>query len=179
MDAIVKHWLYLLEVNCFCKKDFLFLLLEVRQKFIADVHLGKLAKVLRLLGFDTTYENSLTNSELIRIALMENRLLLSRNSGLGKKELLKFCYIKDKNPDQQLKQVVHEFQLKDKVQPFTRCIVCNGILEAISKESISNQVQKNTLLYFNDSWQCNSCTRVYWKGSHYDRMLKMVKRILN
>ena len=99
------------------------------EKFIADVHLGKLARYLRLLGFDTWYKNSSETSELITIAKEEQRILLSKNILFAKGKTVRFCIIQSETAITQLKQVVNEFSLKDHVIPFSRCMICNGVLE--------------------------------------------------
>ncbi|HTM91403.1 MAG TPA: Mut7-C RNAse domain-containing protein [Flavisolibacter sp.] len=148
-------------------------------KFIADVHLGKLARLLRMLGFDTVYKNDFTLNELVKISDEENRILLSRNASLLKIHADKCFIVSDEDPPVQLKQVIQHFGLKDQSQPFSRCIVCNGILESVSKESIAYLLQKNTASYFNEFWQCKDCGRIYWKGSHYERMLKTIRSVIS
>jgi uncharacterized protein with PIN domain len=150
----------------------------MKVKFIADVHLGKLARLLRMLGFDTAYKNDFTLDELVKISDEENRILLSRNASLSKTHPDKFFIVSDEDPLVQLKQVIQHFSLNDRFQPFSRCIVCNGILESVSKENIVYLLQKNTASYFNEFWQCKDCGRIYWKGSHYERMLKTIENIL-
>jgi uncharacterized protein with PIN domain len=147
-------------------------------KFIADVHLGKLARSLRMLGFDTVYKNDFTLKELLRISNEENRILLSGNASLLKTHPDKSFIVSDEDPLVQLKQVIQHFDLKDRFQPFSRCMICNGTLESVSKESIAYALQKNTSSYFTEFWQCKDCSRIYWKGSHYERMLKTIENIL-
>lgn len=144
-------------------------------KFICDVHLGKLARLLRLLGFDTAYENSFTKNELINISCVEERIVLSRDGSLNKNSLIKAFVIESEAPMLQLKQVVDAFGLKKGIHPFSRCLVCNGELQIVSKEVISPLLQANTSKYFNEFWQCINCRRIYWKGSHYERMLKTIE----
>lgn len=144
-------------------------------KFIADVHLGRLAKWLRMLGFDTAYKNSFTTDELTRIAREENRTLLSRNSALAKKDSFTSFIITEEEPELQLQQVLEHFHLKEQVHPFTRCMVCNGLLEKVDKQAILPLLQQNTRAYFDAFWQCRNCRRIYWKGSHYERMMKMME----
>ena len=146
------------------------------EKFIADVHLGKLARLLRLLGFDTFYENNVTINDLLRLSADQDRIILSRNKLFSKKSNKSFLVI-DENPSIQLKQLYDHFHLKDQIHPFSRCIVCNGTLEAVSKEDISVLLEKNTSQYFNEFWQCKHCKRIYWKGTHYENMLKKIQNI--
>jgi len=146
------------------------------EKFIADVHLGKLARLLRLLGFDTFYENNVTINDLLRLSTDQDRIILSRNKLFSKKSNKSFL-VTDENPSIQLKQLYDHFHLKDQIHPFSRCIVCNGTLEAVTKEKISVLLEKNTSQYFNEFWQCKHCKRIYWKGTHYENMLKKIQNI--
>jgi uncharacterized protein with PIN domain len=149
------------------------------QKFIADVHLGKLARLLRLLGFDSTYRNDHSPNELLQLGQEENRMLLSRNSSFEKNMGVNSLTIKSEYPLQQLRQVIDHFNLRNQFHPFSRCIVCNGILEPVAKESILPLLEKNTAQYFNEFWRCNQCEKIYWKGSHYERMLKTITDIIS
>ncbi|MBD0331104.1 MAG: Mut7-C RNAse domain-containing protein [Chitinophagaceae bacterium] len=147
-------------------------------KFIADVHLGRLARLLRMFGFDTAYKNTFTNSELASIAIEEERILLSRNAAFSKILQIKFIRIYHEEPQQQLKQVIDHFQLKNFFQPFTRCVVCNGTLIAVAKEKVLDKININAIRYFDEFWQCNTCDRIYWKGSHYDRMMDVIEELI-
>lgn len=147
-------------------------------KFVCDVHLGKLAKALRMLGFDTVYQNNFTNTDLERIAVEENRILLSRNTAFSKNKNLRLFIITSENPSIQIKAVIEHFELKNKIDPFTLCIVCNEPLQKVSKEDIISQIPANTKKYFEEFRQCANCQRIYWKGSHYERMLKEISFIL-
>jgi uncharacterized protein len=149
----------------------------IEYRFIADVHLGKLARLLRLLGFDTAYKNNLTKEELVTISSEEKRTLLSRDSSIAKVGLQQYLIVTTEDPLQQLKQVVKDLRLTNHFQPFSRCIACNGNLEMVPKESILPLLGKNTKEYYHEFWQCNNCKRIYWKGSHYERMLKTIERI--
>ncbi len=153
--------------------------MDEKIKFIADVHLGKLARLLRSLGFDTAYQNSFSNKELITISREQDRVLLSRNSSLTKNDQVKAFILTSEDPLTQLKQVISQFQLNDQLHPFTVCTVCNGALEKVPKENIVHLLEPNTMRYFNEFWQCNHCKRIYWKGSHYERMLKTIERIVS
>lgn len=148
-------------------------------KFIADVHLGKLAKSLRLLGFDTAYKNDYSNSELLQLSQQENRVFLSRNIAAQNWVSISCFVVTSEDPFEQLKQVIDHFNLQNQFRPFTRCIVCNGLLEAVAKENVLPWLEKNTAQYLNEFWQCNCCKRVYWKGSHYERLLKTIERLVN
>jgi uncharacterized protein with PIN domain len=146
-------------------------------KFIADVHLGKLARLLRMVGFDTVYRNDFSLDALRRISDEENRILLSRNTLLLKTHPGKCFIVSDENPLVQLKQVVQHFGLKNRVQPFSRCIACNGVLGSKAKERTAHLLKKNTAAYFDEFWQCPDCQRIYWKGSHFEKMLATIQTI--
>jgi uncharacterized protein with PIN domain len=147
-------------------------------RFVADVHLGKLARLLRMLGFDTIYSNASTKEELRSIALTQNRILLTRNASLHKiGEAFECCIIQHFNPFIQLKHVIAQFHLKEYFKPFSRCLLCNGELHAVPPGNISDLIQPDTALHFNDFWQCNDCRHVYWEGSHYERMQSLIKKM--
>lgn len=147
-------------------------------KFIADVHAGKLAKLMRMLGFDVMYSNAFSQKELVSISINENRVLLSKNSALKNINQVKSFIITSEDTEMQLQEVLKHFNLKYQFHPFTKCIVCNGTLHAVSKEKIMHQLQPHTIQYFNEFWQCDNCKRIYWKGSHYKRMEQLVKKFI-
>jgi uncharacterized protein len=138
--------------------------------FIADVHLGKLAKLLRMLGFDTAYNNTYNSAQLVLIAAEQNRILLSRNKDIATMVGARTLVISSEKPIEQLKQVIESFHLHSLAIPFTRCLVCNGIVKRVRKEAIQDRLEQNTNAFYNEFWQCTSCRRIYWRGSHYERM---------
>jgi len=145
-------------------------------RFIADVHLGKLAKLLRMLGVDTSYNNSYTNSVLIADALQQDRILLTKNPPLLQTAGVHVFAITNETPEIQLRQVLQHFSIRT-FSPFSRCIVCNGLFEPVAKEKILAKLEPNTAQHFNEFWQCKNCGRIYWKGSHYERMRKLVEKM--
>jgi uncharacterized protein with PIN domain len=157
----------------------MYLFMEKPQpRFIADVHLGKLAKYLRILGFDSLYQNDYTKTDLLHFAIGENRILLSRDGTFADRPV-NFFRIQHEDPLLQLMQVAKEFHLEKLMHPFSRCLACNGRLVVKEKESLEQLLQENTRKYFSEFWQCTHCYRIYWKGSHYERMLKLVAMIEN
>ncbi len=148
-----------------------------KHRFILDVHLGKLARTLRMLGFDTCYNNSYSKKELLHIAFEENRLLFTRNVALCKHPGIKVLIINSSDPMQQLLQVVKDLSLTNCFAPFTRCLVCNGALIVVPKEEIEDILPANTKIYYNDFWQCSSCKKIYWKGPHFNRMMALVSNL--
>ena len=149
-------------------------------RFVLDVHLGKLAASLRLLGFDTLYRNNYDDEELAEISASQQRILLTRDRGLLMRSLVTYgYYVRQTDPEQQIVEVLRRFDLFESVQPFQRCIRCNGLLKPVSKESVLDRLPQQTQLSINEFHSCKSCQQIYWKGSHYERMLKFVKEVLN
>jgi len=150
------------------------------EKFILDVHLGKLARALRLFGFDTWYENDYTDKAIVQIAEAEKRIVLTRDVNLLKHKLLKIGYwVRSQLVEEQLAEVVRRFKLKAKFKPFERCVECNGKIIKVDKETILDKLLPKTILYYNDFFQCNCCERIYWRGSHYEQMQQFIEKIEN
>ena len=148
------------------------------KKFILDVHLGKLAKTLRMLGFDCFYENEQSDQAIAARAEKENRIVLTRDVGLLKYKAIRWGYwLRSQNPTEQLEEVIRHFKLQDSYKPFSRCLACNGLIEEVAKESVLDYIPPRTKEYFHDFFQCLSCKKVYWKGSHYERMQALLERI--
>ena len=143
--------------------------------FAADVHLGKLARVLRMLGFDTLYSNSWSCADLLAISSAQDRILLSRNIRFASRPEITAIVIASDNYREQLKQVEREVSVVKNSAPFTRCLACNGTLAAVSKETVVTILKEQTQRHYQDFWQCNSCRKVYWKGPHYNRMLQFIQ----
>ena len=143
-------------------------------RFCADVHLGKLARLLRMFGFDTSYKNDFSKEDLYEIALNENRVLLSKSDYFSRFTDINFYQVKSADPLQQLKDIIDHFELRNSFNPFIRCLYCNAILEKTEKEEVKNQLLPNTKNDFSEFWKCPSCKKIYWKGSHYERMMKII-----
>jgi len=143
-------------------------------RFVLDGHLGRLAAYLRMLGFDTLYRNDFEDENLAEISAQESRILLTRDRGLLKRKMVThgFC-LRTKDPRQQLLEVIKRFDLQGCFAPFTRCIACNGTLRRVEKADILDQLEPGTRKYFDDFSRCESCGKIYWKGSHHDRMLNL------
>jgi uncharacterized protein with PIN domain len=148
-------------------------------KFILDTHLGQLASYLRLIGFDTLYRNDYQDPELAQIASSQRRILLTKDRGLLKRNLVTHGYcVRNKVPRDQLVEVVRRFDLSDSMQPFKRCLRCNHLLQPIEKEKISHRLLANTRRYYNEFTMCTGCQQLYWPGSHYLRMCRFLKEAL-
>lgn len=143
--------------------------------FILDAHLGKLAKYLRMLGFDTLYRNDFGDEEIIEIAARENRIILSRDKLLlGSDRITRGYYVRATEKHAQLKEVVSKFDLYSQFRSFTRCMTCNTALIPKNKEEVLDKVDADTARIFNEFFWCPACEKVYWRGSHFERMEKLI-----
>jgi uncharacterized protein len=148
-------------------------------RFVLDIHLGKLAAYLRMLGFDTLYRNDYQDEELARLSCDQKRILLTRDRGLLKRSLVTHGYcVRETAPLPQLIEIVRRFDLSGSAEPFRRCLRCNGLLRYVSKEKIGDRLLPATIRYYNDFRECQGCDKVYWKGSHFQRMLQVVDHAL-
>jgi uncharacterized protein with PIN domain len=148
-------------------------------KFILDVHLGKLAKSLRLFGFDAFCDTNYNDSEIIRFSLFDNRTILTRDKELLiRKDVINGYRILSQKPDEQLKEVLSKFDLKSRINPFTRCTECNGILETVPKEEIIHRLFPKTREFYHNFKKCTVCDRIYWDGSHYERMRLYIDSVI-
>jgi len=144
-------------------------------KFLLDVHLGKLARYLRMLGFDTLYETDLDDPEIIDLLKQETRILLTRDIGLLKNKIVTHGrWLRETDPKLQMREILNHFDLYSCISPLTRCIECNGDIVSVSKKKILDKLPPKTKEFFNEFFQCQKCLNVYWRGSHYEDMLKMV-----
>lgn len=148
-------------------------------RFIADSHLGGLARLLRMLGFDTLYENGYADSEICRRAAEEGRIVLTRD-----RELLKLrtvthgCYVHALEPRLQLMEIVERLQLAASVRPFTLCLHCNLPLAPVEKAQIVDRLPPGVAQRYEQFHTCAGCRRVYWEGSHWERMRELLLEIL-
>lgn len=135
-------------------------------RFVLDVHLGRLANYLRMLGFDTLYRNDYRDEELARVSRDEERILLTRDRHLLKRRAVEHGYcLRETRPRRQLLEVLERFDLLGSVAALTRCLRCNGLLEPAATAPHS------------EFRQCASCGQVYWKGSHYQRMQQFIQSL--
>lgn len=144
-------------------------------RFIADAHLGRLARYLRMLGFDTLYENALPDRELVRISRAERKVLLTRDRGLlMHRDLTHGVFVRGDRPHDQLRHVVDRLDLGRCCHPFTRCMDCNSELTTVDPSTVIEEVPPAVARTQHDFRRCKGCRRIYWPGSHYARMMKLV-----
>jgi uncharacterized protein with PIN domain len=154
--------------------------LTIEPRFILDNHLGKLATYLRILGFDAVYRNDYQDDELAQTTVELNRILLSRDHQLLMRKSIRYGYlIRSRNPENQVAEIIRRFNLSKQVTPFHRCLRCNTLLEAVEKQSILHLLEPKTKKYYQEFHICPNCKRVYWKGSHYERMDKLIKGLVS
>jgi len=148
-------------------------------RFVLDVHLGRLATYLRMMGFDTLYRNDYADDELAHISSSDRRILLTRDRGLLMRNIVTHGYwLRATRPRQQLVEVLEHFDLFNAVQPFQRCLHCNGLLQPVGKAAISDRLQPKTRQYYDEFHHCRACNRIYWKGSHYRHMQQFIDSVL-
>jgi len=149
-------------------------------RFVLDNHLGKLTDYLRLLGFDAIYAQDWPDSLIAQCAAEENRILLTRDRGLLKRKIVTLgrC-IRADEPIDQLNEVVDFFDIKQYISPFRRCPRCNGSLAPVPKQQILDNLQPLTRKYYDEFTRCGTCGQIYWKGSHYDKIQKMLAPFLS
>ncbi len=147
-------------------------------KFILDVHLGTLAKYLRMLGFDTIYRNDFSDAEIVKISLKEKRAILTRDVGILKRsEVTRGYWVRNTDPFKQVEEIVKRFDLKNQIKEFTRCIECNTILEMIEKEKIIDRLPLKVKATQNNFLYCKNCDKIYWRGSHYESMKGLIEKL--
>lgn len=149
-----------------------------RPKFIADCHLGKLAKYLRLMGVDTLYFSHIDDDKLIVMADHEDRTILTRDRSLSERKNAPVFFLEPVDTKEQLRTLIEQFGLKDHHEPFSRCIVCNTPLEVIEKDRIIDSLPKQVQKNFDYFEYCPTCDRVYWKGDHYQHMMTFLEEVL-
>jgi uncharacterized protein len=148
-------------------------------RFALDVHLGKLARLLRMMGFDSFYGNDIRDEELVRISRKEHRIVLSRDRGLLKRRLVTHGYlVKSSKPRDQLGEVIRRFDCAARVRMFGRCVLCNTTLERVEKSDIEASVPPLIAETYAEFSRCPHCGRVFWKGSHWERMKMLAEESL-
>ncbi|HSQ03756.1 MAG TPA: Mut7-C RNAse domain-containing protein, partial [Burkholderiales bacterium] len=148
-------------------------------RFIADAHLGGLARFLRMLGIDTLFENTYADPRIIELAAHEQRIVVTRDRELLKcREVLRGCFVHALKPEAQLKEVAARYALIPAMRPFTLCLHCNFELETIATGEVAKLVPDRIAAHYPDFKRCPGCRRVYWEGSHWQHMRTLLARSL-
>ncbi|MDD3619215.1 MAG: Mut7-C RNAse domain-containing protein [Desulfobulbaceae bacterium] len=148
-------------------------------RFIVDNNVGRLARYLRMAGFDTLYDYRWTDGEIIALLEVENRILLTRDLDLLKRKRVEFGrYIRSGRPAAQVREVLNLFGAAG-LEPFSRCLECNFPLRSVEKEDVLHRLEPLTRKYYNSFSICSRCDRIYWPGSHVDRMRRSFPEIFS
>lgn len=146
--------------------------------FVLDTHLGRLATYLRMLGFDSLYQNDYDDPLLAKISVEQHRILLTCDRKLlMRKQITHGYFVRARQPKEQLLEVLSRFDLQNNLHPFTRCMHCNGKIRPVKKQAIEAQLSPRTKKYYYEFFQCEDCRKIYWKGSHYQRMKNMIEKL--
>lgn len=148
--------------------------------FLLDNHLGRLATLLRLMGFDTLYRNDYQDEQLAELAASSERILLTRDRRLLMRKVIRWGYwVRNLAPEDQLVEVVRRFNLARMSKPFQRCPRCNGLLSPVEKSEVLEKLEPLTRKYYEEFHICLACGQVYWKGSHYERIQQRLAKVLH
>ena len=139
--------------------------------FVVDVNLGRLARLLRLLGFDALFSNAYADEEIVAISEAQGRIVLTRDRRLLHAKAVTHGYwVRSVWPRRQVDEVVRRFDLANLVRPFSRCADCNGQIEPVAKDAVADRLEPKTKKYFEKFYRCPDCGKIYWEGSHVDRL---------
>ena len=159
-------------------------LLRVREyplrvvRFIADAHLGGLAPLLRLAGFDTLYDNHYPDADIEALAAAQQRIVLTRDRELLKRRSITHgCYVRTLRPREQLREVFERLDLAGSAQPFRLCLMCNAPLRRIAKDEVGDRAPDGVLERHNQFVTCDVCRRVFWEGTHWQRMRALIDSV--
>ncbi|MCE9686365.1 Mut7-C ubiquitin/RNAse domain-containing protein [Shewanella sp. AS16] len=144
-------------------------------KFIVDVNLGKLATQLRLLGFDSLYRSDFADREIVALSLAEQRIILTRDKGILHYNSVSHGYwVRSTDVRVQIQEVIERFQLEHKLAPFSRCPLCNTVLQAIDKAEVRGRVPPGAFGCYEAYKECPRCRKIYWQGSHYRQICRRI-----
>jgi uncharacterized protein len=167
-DADVDVYPVGLVPTCFTKNH---LQVSNSTEFIADGHLGTLARNLRLLGFDIAYDPQAQDRQLLSVMETERRALLTRDRRLLMHAVVQTGYCpRSQNAHEQTIEVVRRFDLFDLIAPFTRCLRCNAPLQKVAKSDVIEKLERLTKIYYEQFRRCTGCYQIYWAGSHFSKL---------
>jgi uncharacterized protein len=153
-----------------------------KTKFMVDQNVGKLSKLLRLMGYDTAFFTGENDTQMVNLALAENRVILTRDTHILKRRSVtsgrvRAILIKTDNIEEQIKQVVDELNLHNQIEPFILCLECNRPLTKRTKEEVQNRVPPYVWQTQKEYMECLECHRIYWKGTHWEAMTTRLQKL--
>jgi len=147
-------------------------------RFVIDTHLGKLARHLRLAGFDCLWSNGYADEEIVALAVAERRIVLTRDRNLLKRSAVqRGHFVHAIDAEAQLAEVIRVFQLEAMLRPFTRCRECNVLLQDVAKGQVADRLPQKVRDFYDRFSRCPGCGRIYWEGTHFDRLQRMLSRV--
>src|SRR5216684_2734823 len=148
----------------------------VFERLDIDAHLGKLARHLRLAGFDGLWENDYGDEEIVALSVAQKRVILTRDKGILKRRaVLRGHFVRETESEKQFCEVVRAFQLERSLKPFSRCRVCNAVLREAPKESVRGRVPEAVWKQLDAFTECSECGRIFWRGTHYERLSRVLQ----
>ena len=147
-------------------------------RFVVDVNLGRLARLLRVLGFDVWWSSDADDATLVYVSLSEQRIVLTRDRGLLKRRAITHgLFVHSQDAEQQTLEVIRRLDLAPRLAPLTRCVRCNGTLTPVPKDEVIDQLEPQTRQFYEEFSRCTQCGRIYWAGSHHARLVGLVDRL--
>jgi uncharacterized protein with PIN domain len=151
-------------------------------RFIVDHNVGKLARWLRMMGYDSLFFDGEDDSQMVRQALAEGRMVLTRDAGIMKRRVvnngrLKALLIESEEPERQMQQVITRLDLDINLRPFTLCLECNHPLVERSREEVKDRVPPYVYETQSQYMECPACRRIYWRGTHWEAMIKKLEKL--
>jgi uncharacterized protein with PIN domain len=147
-------------------------------RFVVDVNLGRLARLLRLLGFDVRFDPHLDDEALAAISQTEHRILLTRDRGLLKRRTVTHgLFVREDRPLDQAVAILRRLELHDRLAPFSRCLRCGGVLAPVEKRVVVDRLEPLTRKHVDEFHRCASCAHLYWRGSHHARLARLVEDV--
>ncbi|MEV0673607.1 Mut7-C RNAse domain-containing protein [Mycobacterium sp. NPDC050441] len=148
-------------------------------RFVIDVNLGRLARLLRVLGFDVWWSSDADDQMLADISVEQQRILLTRDRGLLKRRTITHgLFVHSQLPEEQTLEVLRRLDLRRRVAPFTRCVRCNGRLAEVTKEAVMDRLEPLTRRYYDEFSRCPDCGQIYWPGTHFASLNRFVDGLL-
>lgn len=149
-----------------------------KPKFVADVHLGRLARYLRMIGLDVLYKNNFDDDEIVQLSSTERRAILTKDRGILKRNDVTHGYwVRSIKVEEQVKEILYRFSLQKEIKEFSRCVECNELLKPVKKELIISQLPHKVAEKQVEFYECPSCKKIYWKGTHHQKMMDFIRSI--